>query len=54
MNDEYLVEMCLEGDVRAFAALAYRYPVYDIYLSYTRDFDAAEDAAKKALISAHP
>ena len=55
IEDGRLVEACLEGDARAFAVLVgrYRYPVYGLCLSYTRDFDAAEDAAQEALIAAH-
>ena len=51
IDDERLVEACLEGDARAFAVLVgrYRYPVYGLCLSYIRDFDAAEDAAQEAL-----
>ena len=55
IDDGRLVKACLEGDGRAFAALVdrYRYPVYGLCVSYTRDFDAAEDAAQEALIAAH-
>ena len=55
IDDGHLVEACLEGDARAFAVLVgrYRYPVYGLCLSYTRDFDAAEDAAQEALIAAY-
>jgi RNA polymerase sigma-70 factor, ECF subfamily len=55
IDDGRLVEACLEGDGRAFTLLVdrYRYPVYGLCLSYTGDFDAAEDAAQEALISAY-
>ena len=54
VNDAHLVEACLEGDYRAYAALVdrYRYPVFGLCLSYVKDFDAAEDAAQEALINA--
>ncbi len=52
-DDRQLVEACLAGEVQAFAALVdrYRYPVYGICLGYTKDFDAAEDAAQEAFIA---
>ena len=55
IDDGRLVAACLEGDARAFTLLVdrYRYPVYGLCLSYTGDFDAAEDAAQEALIAAH-
>ena len=55
VNDAHLVEACLEGDYRAYAALVdrYRYPVFGLCLSYVKDFDAAEDAAQEALINAY-
>lgn len=55
MNDAHLVEACLEGDYRAYAALVnrYRYPVFGLCLSYVKDFDAAEDAAQEALVGAY-
>jgi RNA polymerase sigma-70 factor (ECF subfamily) len=44
----------LEGDHRAFAVLVdrYRYPVFGLCLIYVKDFDAAEDAAQEAFLSA--
>lgn len=53
-NDRDLVEASLGGDVRAFAGLVerYRYAVFGLCLNYTRDFDAAEDAAQEAFIKA--
>ena len=55
MDDAHLVEACLAGDCRAYAALVdrYRYPVFGLCLSYLKDFDAAEDAAQETLISAY-
>ena len=55
MNDAQLVEACLEGDHSAYAVLVdrYRYPVFGLCLSYVKDFDAAEDAAQEALITAY-
>ena len=54
-DDRQLVEACLAGEVQAFAALVdrYRYPVYGICLGYTKDFDAAEDAAQEAFIASY-
>ena len=53
-NDSDLVEASLGGDVQAFARLVerYRYAVFGLCLNYTRDFDAAEDAAQEAFIKA--
>ena len=53
-NDRDLVEASLGGDVQAFARLVerYRYAVFGLCLSCTRDFDAAEDAAQEAFIKA--
>ncbi|NKB66526.1 MAG: sigma-70 family RNA polymerase sigma factor [Candidatus Latescibacteria bacterium] len=53
-DDARLVEASLQGDMQAFALLVdrYRYSVYGLCLGYTRDFDAAEDAAQEAFIAA--
>ena len=53
-DDRDLVEASLGGDVQAFASLVerYRYAVFGLCLSCTRDFDAAEDAAQEAFIKA--
>ena len=52
-EDRHLVGACLRGDTRAFGALVerYRYAVYGLCLGYTRDFDAAEEAAQEALVT---
>ena len=54
-TDRQLVEACLAGETQAFAALVdrYRYPVYGLCVSYTKDFDAAEDAAQEAFIASY-
>jgi RNA polymerase sigma factor (sigma-70 family) len=53
-SDQTLVKASLGGDGRAFGRLVkrYQYRVLGICLGYTRDFDAAEDAAQEALVSA--
>ena len=53
-SDRTLVKASLGGDGRAFSKLVkrYQYRVLGICLGYTRDFDAAEDAAQEALVSA--
>ena len=52
-DDRELVEAFLEGDSGAFAALVdrYRYPIYGLCFGYTRDYDAAEDAAQEAFVT---
>ncbi len=54
-TDRQLVEACLAGETQAFAALVdrYRYPVYGLCVGFTKDFDAAEDAAQEAFIASY-
>jgi len=53
-RDRDLVESSLRGDAAAFAALVdrYRYAVFGLCLSHTRDVDMAEDIAQEVFIKA--
>jgi len=55
IDDRQLVEACLQGRIEAFTCLVdrYRYPVFGICLAYTKDFDAAEDAAQEAFVASY-
>jgi len=54
MEDRELVGACLRGDTEAFSRLVERYKdaVYGLALSYTNDFDAAQDIAQESFIKA--
>ena len=54
-TDRQLIEACLAGETQAFAILVdrYRYPVFGLCVGYTKDFDAAEDAAQEAFIASY-
>lgn len=54
MNDRELVHACLKGHTEAFSQLVERYKdaVYGLTLSYTHNFDVAQDITQESFIKA--
>jgi RNA polymerase sigma-70 factor (ECF subfamily) len=54
-SDSVLVQLCQDGDIRAFEELVKRYEerVYTVACSILNDADAAQDAAQEAFVRAY-
>jgi len=55
VEDVYLVENCLQGDIQSFEILVNKYqkPIFNAALRLCNDFDNAQDIAQSAFVKAY-